>query len=195
VDFSVDLKPGLANKAKISNKATIIFDYNDPIETNVYVNTLDLVAPITKMVSATTGGGKVVVSCSGSDDESGVGHYKFFVSENGGDFEQFADKYEPQVTFDIPAGGKAENYKFYAVAIDNVGNVQTTPPDAIAPSAGTAGDANGDGTINAADIVEVVNYIMGSPSDKFNAANADANGDGTVNAADIVTIVNIIMGN
>ena len=56
------------------------------------------------------------------------------------------------------------------------------------------GDANDDGTVNAADIVEVVNYIMGHPSDKFNEANADANDDGSVNAADIVMIVNIIMG-
>ena len=59
----------------------------------------------------------------------------------------------------------------------------------------TPGDANGDGTINAADIVEVVNYIMGSPSSKFNKGAADANIDKTVNAADIVSIVNIIMGN
>jgi arabinan endo-1,5-alpha-L-arabinosidase len=56
-----------------------------------------------------------------------------------------------------------------------------------------AGDANGDGTVNAADIVEVVNYIMGKPSDKFDAEAADANHDGTVNAADIVYIVNLIM--
>lgn len=56
------------------------------------------------------------------------------------------------------------------------------------------GDANGDNIVNAADIVEVVNYIMGSPSGKFNEKSADANGDGVVNAADIVTIVNIIMG-
>ena len=58
----------------------------------------------------------------------------------------------------------------------------------------TAGDANGDGTVNAADIVEVVNYIMGSPSAGFNEKAADVNGDGVVNAADIVSIVNIIMG-
>ena len=63
------------------------------------------------------------------------------------------------------------------------------------PVEGEKGDANGDGTVNAADIVEVVNYIMGSPSDNFKEALADANGDGTVNAADIVTIVNTIMGN
>ena len=56
------------------------------------------------------------------------------------------------------------------------------------------GDANGDGVVNAADIVEVVNYIMGHPTNKFDAAAADANSDKVVNAADIVQIVNIIMG-
>ena len=56
------------------------------------------------------------------------------------------------------------------------------------------GDANGDGTVNAADIVEVVNYIMNKPSWLFDASAADVNGDGVVNAADIVEIVNIIMG-
>ena len=62
------------------------------------------------------------------------------------------------------------------------------------PVFASLGDANDDNTINAADIVEVVNYIMGSPSAKFNKDGADANDDGTVNAADIVSIVNIIMG-
>lgn len=54
------------------------------------------------------------------------------------------------------------------------------------------GDANDDGTIDAKDIVEVVNYIMGqpSPSGKFVLSKADANGDGAINAADIVVIVN-----
>ena len=55
------------------------------------------------------------------------------------------------------------------------------------------GDANDDGILNAADIVEVVNYIMGTPSDNFIFEMADANNDGTVNAADIVTIVIAIM--
>ena len=63
------------------------------------------------------------------------------------------------------------------------------------PGGAIPGDANNDGTVNAADIVEVVNYIMGTPSDNYNEGGADANGDGVVNAADIVAIVNMIMGN
>ena len=57
------------------------------------------------------------------------------------------------------------------------------------------GDANGDSTVNAADIVEIVNIIIGITSEINNKKGADVNGDGIVNAADIVAIVNIIMGN
>ena len=57
---------------------------------------------------------------------------------------------------------------------------------------GVKGDANGDGLVNAADIAEVTNYIMGNPTAHFNAVNADANGDGMVNAEDIKVITTII---
>jgi hypothetical protein len=57
------------------------------------------------------------------------------------------------------------------------------------------GDANGDGEVNAEDIVDIVNYLMGKPSSTgaFNEDLADANEDGVVDTADIVSIVNIIM--
>ena len=56
------------------------------------------------------------------------------------------------------------------------------------------GDVNGDEAVNAADIVEIVNAIMGKHSTMFDERAADSNGDDTVNAADIVQIVNMIMG-
>ena len=77
------------------------------------------------------------------------------------------------------------------VTILDKGQIPGGSDDPVIPV--TKGDANGDGTVNAADIVEIVNYIMGSASDKFNEAAADVNGDGVVNAADIVAVVNIIM--
>ena len=54
----------------------------------------------------------------------------------------------------------------------------------------TKGDANGDGKVNVADIVEIVNYINGIPSVNFLFAPADANNDGEVNSTDIDQIVN-----
>ena len=43
-----------------------------------------------------------------------------------------------------------------------------------------------------ADIEEVINYIMGNPSEQIDMVAADANHDGKVNVADIVEITNII---
>ena len=55
------------------------------------------------------------------------------------------------------------------------------------------GDANGDGTVNMTDIVEMVNYILNKPSASFIQAAADVNKDGLVNVTDIVCTVSIIM--
>lgn len=53
------------------------------------------------------------------------------------------------------------------------------------------GDANNDKKVDAKDITEVSNAIMGKPSANYSKENADANMDGKVNIADIVTILNM----
>lgn len=55
------------------------------------------------------------------------------------------------------------------------------------------GDSNSDGVIDAADVVSIVNYILGKPSSSFNEKNADANGDGQILVDDAVGTANIIM--
>ena len=58
-----------------------------------------------------------------------------------------------------------------------------------------AGDANGDGVVNIADVVAIVNKIYGNPPADFDETAADVNGDGVVNTADVVKVVEIISGN
>jgi hypothetical protein len=55
------------------------------------------------------------------------------------------------------------------------------------------GDANGDGKVDANDIVEIVNYMMGKPSANFYLKAADANKDNKVDIADIIQIANTIL--
>jgi len=55
------------------------------------------------------------------------------------------------------------------------------------------GDANGDKIVDANDVTEVSNAMMGNPSDKYIKDNADANSDRDVNIADIVMIVGMIL--
>ena len=55
------------------------------------------------------------------------------------------------------------------------------------------GDANNDGVVDAADIVELVNAKAGHPSASSNLNNADANADGSFTEADITATADIIM--
>lgn len=56
------------------------------------------------------------------------------------------------------------------------------------------GDANGDGEINVADVVEIVKDILHKTTSKFVREAADVNEDGEINVTDIVLVVNMIMG-
>ena len=56
------------------------------------------------------------------------------------------------------------------------------------------GDASDNGSVDANDIVVIVNYLLNKNS-KINLDGADMNKDGKINIADIVQIVNRIMGN
>ena len=56
------------------------------------------------------------------------------------------------------------------------------------------GDANGDGTVNVVDIVNIVGFVLGtSTPTEDQVCLSDVNGDGTVNVVDIVVIVNDIL--
>ncbi len=129
VTFSVDLKPGLADGTKIKNKATIIFDYNEPIETNEYVNTLDLTAPTSRIRDVSVDGNVMTVSCRGKDSGSGIGLYRYYYSTNGQDFILYSESNSEEFEFPVEAGKKADDYTFYIVAVDNVGNEQLAEPE------------------------------------------------------------------
>ena len=55
------------------------------------------------------------------------------------------------------------------------------------------GDANADGKVNVADIVEILNYLDGHPASIFNEEAADADGNGAVNMDDVKAVEKIIM--
>ena len=57
---------------------------------------------------------------------------------------------------------------------------------------GLPGDANGDGVLTTADVVETVNCIMGTPSKAFVEKMADMNGDGKITTADVVAIIALL---
>ena len=77
-----------------------------------------------------------------------------------------------------------------ASKVSSVSFVYTTGTN---PQLCPKGDANCDGRVNTADIVETINAVRGNPSMRFIEFNADANSDGKIDSKDIEAIKNIIL--
>lgn len=92
-------------------------------------------------------------------------------------------------------GSWAESGSFEANLLFNNDSAETpviVPVEMIIGAAGSmAGDANGDGEVNVADINSVIEYLFTSGR-SFNFENADVNIDGVINVLDIMGIVGII---
>ena len=65
-------------------------------------------------------------------------------------------------------------------------------PTVPLPSA-QKGDVNGDGSINARDVVAIMRYLVGVNDDVFLKGCADYNSDGTINARDVLLIMMAIV--
>ena len=51
------------------------------------------------------------------------------------------------------------------------------------------GDVNGDGKVDMSDVTDLVQYILGNPSEDFNTDAADVNGDGEIGMPDVMFII------
>ena len=55
------------------------------------------------------------------------------------------------------------------------------------------GDVNDDGVVNIADVTVLIDYLLGSEPNPFNALNADVNRDGIINIADVTALIDLLL--
>jgi RHS repeat-associated protein len=128
VTFTVKPKSGLSNGTAITNQASIVFDANAAISTNIVTNTIDSVDPTSSVgaLPATTTSPSFTVTWSGSDPAgAGIASYNIFVSINNGAYSVWqASTTATSATYSGVAG---LTYSFYSIATDNAGNIQLAP--------------------------------------------------------------------
>ncbi len=121
-NYYVQPKAGLASGATVSAQASIVFDTNAPVATNVFTNTIDATPPTSSVsaLPATASGASFALSWSGSDGAgSGIASYDIYVSTDGGAFVPLLQATtQTSTTF---TGSDGHRYGFYSVATDNVG--------------------------------------------------------------------------
>lgn len=129
VQFSVEPVAGLQSGTILSNRAIIVFDVNDPIVTDTYVNTLDLGSPVTSLepLESQLPADSIAVRWQAIDgvDESGVQSTTVFASRDGGRFEAVGVSYGDSLLVAVEPG---HEYSFYALSKDAVGNVEQQRP-------------------------------------------------------------------
>lgn len=64
-------------------------------------------------------------------------------------------------------------------------------PDAVVAT--EPGDVNGDGSVTAADVTALYNWLLNN--DNSNLINGDQNGDGSITSGDVTAVYNILLGN
>lgn len=206
VTFTVKPKVAAPTGSVIRNEATIIFDTEEPINTNVVSNTLDAVLPESQVAALPTISEPVfTLNWSGDDSVNGSGlrSYDILVSENG-------EAYQPLVNGTTNTsvqftGIRGRTYRFYSIARDNSGNVEEAPvaADAATTISGGAFEAdvaprpNGsnNGAVTVADLTQVGRFVAGvdipdqpTATNEFqrtDCAPRTSSGNGSITVADI----------
>jgi len=132
VHYTVKLINNLPNNTLIKNKAYIYFDYNPPIVTEEWQNTLDNIKPHSQVDSLppVEHNTSFNVSWNGIDTSSGIRDYNIYVSTNGGVYKHWlVNANFTSATFH---GEVDSTYCFYSIATDSAGNIEAAPlaPDA-----------------------------------------------------------------
>lgn len=126
VSFRTGIKQGLRTGDVIANKASIVFDANPPIVTELFSNKIDETAPESKVVSVTaaTGEPRWWMEWEGSDEGTGViRSYELWVSKNNEPFTLW-NVFPGTSVKELFAPELGASYRFYCISRDDVGNEQ-----------------------------------------------------------------------
>ena len=130
VRYTVRAKANLTTGTRVDNSASIIFDANDELVTNTVTNTIDRDAPTSSVAALppTQSTTTFTVTWAGNDGAgSGIAAYDAYVSVDGGPFVLWQSG--TTATSASFTGERGRTYRFYSVAVDNVGWRQATPAE------------------------------------------------------------------
>ena len=128
VSFTVEPKSTSQTGDSIYAEASIVFDFNDAIETNLWTNIVDALPPasIADPLPEILANPTFDVSWQGQDDigGSGLATYALYYHENGGPLNLYEDQIPYTELSTEFSGNSGSSYEIFTIATDNVGNVE-----------------------------------------------------------------------
>lgn len=194
VAYDVKLRQSFPDGTEIANKASIIFDNNDPIETPLWVNTIDAVTPAGQVDEVVLRNDTTAtIHCVGSDERSGVWKYEVYVQYGSGElWEKVGECPADSAYIDFRVYDSMD-YGFCAQAVDSAGNVEAKElAREVSLITYVAGDANGDGVVDIEDVVAAVSYFL-DPSSPILFGAANVTKDDRIDIEDVVGISSLYL--
>jgi len=129
VTYTIQPNADVMTSAVLDAQASIVFDTNPHLDTNTAANTIDAVAPTSRVNPLPVNSlPNFTVSWTGQDDAngSGIAVFDVYVSDNGGPFQLWQN--QTTATSAVYSGQLGHNYAFFSVAVDHVGNMEVKAP-------------------------------------------------------------------
>jgi len=170
-----------------------------PVEDQRFTFVIDAAGAASEDFSATPGVGKVVLEWKspGVADLLGYNLYRFtsLTDSTYSDTVRINKELLSDTTYtdyDVTPG---HNY-YYCYKIVRTDFSQSGFSKVVGTTVLTAsaGDANGDLSVDVLDVVAIVHYILAENPQPFVFDAADMNGDGTINILDLIGVINRILG-
>ncbi|WP_375327646.1 cadherin repeat domain-containing protein [Microcystis sp. BLCC-F210] len=164
INYTISPNANLTTNTTIDAEARIVFDFNSPIDTPKWTNTIDVDKPTSQVTALLTNSNTTFnVTWSGSDEGSGIASYDIYVSTDNGAYTLWKDNIT--ATSAPFEGQPGKTYRFYSVATDNLGLIETAPtqPDATT-TVGTVNVGPTDLVLSATTVNEnvPVNTVIGT---------------------------------
>ena len=193
ITFDIKLKANLPDGVEIANRASIVFDQNEPIITPTWVNVVDTIAPVSTIAACEArNDSTVVLRFEGTDNRSGVWRYDLYAQEStDAPWTKVAEGVEED-EYEFK-GFTGFDYGFCVMATDSAGNMEAKAlqREAAKPTY-TAGDANGDGIVDVLDASLALEKYLGKEV-YLNFEATDVNNDEQIDAMDVTLIQQIYL--
>ncbi len=125
VTFSIYPHKNLPHGTILNSRASIVFDFNEPILTNSWINTIDAQKPTGQIQSHVTQDSIIVINYGATDAAAGVEYYNLYISEDNKEWVSIGGGNYTSQSF---VGQPGKTYYFYVEAEDRVGNREEKSP-------------------------------------------------------------------
>ena len=120
VGYRVEPNADLPSGTPLGGDAVIVFDNNEPIRTNAWINHIENTPPRSHMTPATIEVEReYMLTWTGTDEHSGIKSYDLYYAVNDGPFQKLLSTRDTSYLFE---GAPCNTYRFFTLARDSANN-------------------------------------------------------------------------